>query len=113
MCALALLGPTPALASGGTTTSAGDQQYFDPLTNTNTTPAPSTSPPASPSTTPSPTPPPSTSQPVAPSPATASTTPGDAGRTLPYTGLNVGLVAAVGLGLLGAGLLLRRLTRRV
>jgi hypothetical protein len=117
--ALALLSAGPALAQGGgTTTSAGDQQYIDPLaTTTATTPAPTTPAPSTsaPSTTT-----PAASSSSAPTPTatttsqapTTSTTPGASGNTLPYTGLNLGLVIAVGLGLIGGGFLLLRLARR-
>jgi hypothetical protein len=117
---LALGVTEPALAQGGTTTSAGDQQYTDPLGNTNTaaTPPPATSTPAPSSTTSAPSSsssasaPSSPSQPAATSPTAASTPTADPAKTLPFTGLNVGLVVAVGLGLLGGGFLLRGLTRR-
>ncbi|HLY49147.1 MAG TPA: hypothetical protein VKR21_08120 [Solirubrobacteraceae bacterium] len=114
---LALGTAGPALAQGGTTTSAGDQQYTDPLGNTNTATA-------SPPPTSSPAPSSSTSAPstgsnagsapssAATSPAAPSTTAADPAKTLPFTGLNVGLVVAVGLGLLGGGFLLLGLTRR-
>ena len=35
-----------------------------------------------------------------------------AGSTLPFTGLNVGLLAVVGLGLVGGGIVLYRMNRR-
>jgi LPXTG-motif cell wall-anchored protein len=119
---LSLLAAGTALAQGGTTTSAGDQQYVDPLTNTATTPAPATSAPA-PS---APAPSASSSAPTSAPPASATAAPssapsapvtptssGGGSGTLPYTGVNVGLIVAIGLGLLLAGLILRRLARRV
>ncbi len=114
--AVSLLGAGPALAQGGTTTSAGDQQYIDPLANTNPAPSPSAPAPASTSTTSSapasPTPAAAPAQPAVPAatPATT-TTSADPGGTLPYTGLNLGLILAVGVGLLVAGLVLRRVAR--
>ena len=117
LLALPLAGP--ALASG-TGTSAGDQQYVDPLTTTtpasttpaSTTPAASTAPATASSsgastssagstTTTTPT----TSAPTSSAQATSD--------TLPYTGLNVEACVAVGIGLLGAGLVLRRIVARV
>ena len=43
--------------------------------------------------------------------ATTATTP-DSSSTLPYTGLNLEACVGVGIGLLGAGVLLRRIVRR-
>ena len=100
-------------AGGGTTTSAGDNQYVDPLTSTTHKTSPATTP-----TTPSQTATaPSTSSTVraTTTSATASTTAtaSDAPtKTLPFTGLNVGGILAAGLGLLAAGLALRRLAAR-
>lgn len=104
-----VLGPAGgALAAGGTTTSAGDQQYLDPLASS----APSATTPSGPAATA-----PSSSAARAPSPP--STTAGahagrhdPAGRTLPYTGFNLWILVWVGLGLVILGLVLRRLTRR-
>jgi hypothetical protein len=108
--ALALAMPATALASG-----AGDQQYQDPFGNT--TP----SKPKPKATTPS-TPAPSTpvastpSQPLAsstPASSTSSSTSSTAGSTasgqLPRTGLDLRVVGGIGVLLLGAGLLVRRL----
>ncbi len=95
----------------GTNTSAGDQQYIDPLTNTNTTStAPSAQPSSSSPTTPStsaPTPSPTGAaggSASSPSPGPSS---GSSG-TLPFTGLNVEALVVVGIGLIGGGLVLRR-----
>jgi len=107
-----------ALASG-TGTSAGDQQYVDPLTTTTatthastapTTTSSSTSPPASSSSSAT-----TASTTTTPTTTTSSTSPAatGAGGTLPFTGLNVEACVAVGLGLLGTGLILRRTIARV
>ena len=103
-----------ALASG-TGTSAGDQQYVDPLTSTTstrTTTHASTTPAASSSTTPAPSSPAvstgsTTSAPATTTPASSSTSHASSG-TLPFTGLNIEACLAVGVGLLAAGLALRR-----
>jgi 2-oxoisovalerate dehydrogenase E2 component (dihydrolipoyl transacylase) len=109
-----------ALASG-TGTSAGDQQYVDPLTPTTsapTTPAqttPASSTPAA-SSTPTTTASSGASSSSAGSTATAAASaPSNSATsgTLPFTGLNVEACVAVGIGLLGAGLLLRRIVARV
>jgi hypothetical protein len=116
--ALALLA-LPAIALAGSGSSAGDSQYVDPLAATATHPHSSTTPSSS---TPSgsvPTPPAASvtssptasvstaTTPAAPTSATTSTAP----RTLPFTGIDTWLVAAVGAGLAGAGLVLRRAPR--
>lgn len=125
--ALLILGPTGALAD-----SAGDQQYIDPLAG-NTTPSASAPKPAHPapgSSSPSNASAPSaasasagatasasSSQPTTSTPtqstvaAPAASSTAASQPTLPFTGLNVWLCAAVGLGLLGAGLVLRRVVR--
>ena len=104
-----------ALASG-TGTSAGDQQYVDPLTTT----APASTTPAS--TTPAASTAPATASSSGASTSSAgsttTTTPTTSSAqatsdTLPYTGLNVEACVAVGIGLLGAGLVLRRIVARV
>jgi hypothetical protein len=131
LAALVFLAPAVALAD-----SAGDQQYIDPLAG-NTTSTPSHSSPAasSPSSSSSSSSSSSTgssagaSAPSSPAPATtattaqASTSSSSSGSTstsaaaatsrptLPFTGLDVWLCVAVGGGLLGAGLALRRLAR--
>lgn len=110
LASVALVPAGVALAAPGTTTSAGDQQYLDPLAAT----TPSATPPSTP---PAPVP----AAPAAPpgaSPATAATasTPAtghDPGhRTLPYTGFNLWVLVWAGLGLTALGAILRRLTRR-
>jgi hypothetical protein len=111
---IALFAPASALA-----TSAGDQQYIDPLSGTTTStpsaaPAPSQSagsPAASSSASAT-----SSSAPIASassSTASSSSSTGSSSnaRTLPYTGLNAWLLAAVGVGLLGAGVSIRRSLR--
>ena len=120
--ALMLLAPPVALAD-----SAGDQQYIDPLAG-NTTPTASHPPPTAPapvasapeSSTPAPAgssapaasaPAQTTSDPAPPSSAATATTAAASQPTLPFTGLNVWMCAAVGVGMLGAGLALRRLAR--
>ncbi len=116
LAAIGLLGTATALASG-TGTSAGDQQYVDPLT---TTTAPTTTTQAStPSTTQtSPSPSSSAASAGTTTSSTTSTTPSSASTarassgTLPYTGLNVEASLALGLGLVGAGVALRRALAR-
>lgn len=106
------IAPGIALAQG-TSTSAGDQQYVDPLTGT--TPAPSTtaSSPSAPSSS-SPSTSPSTASNSAdstptttPSQPTSTTSTSSAGGTLPYTGLNLWPLLALGFALIGGGALLR------
>jgi cytoskeletal protein RodZ len=125
VAALSLLVPAVSMAGG----SAGDQQYVDPLggsgssgskshskSTTTHPPAPTTT---SPSTAPSSPPTTSTSPAVISSNSTTSTTASttsssahaadpSTSSTLPRTGLDVELAVAVGVGLLGAGLALRR-----
>lgn len=43
----------------------------------------------------------------------AENTGGGGGNTLPFTGADLGLYASAGIGMIGAGLLLRRASRRV
>ena len=115
--AVSVWAPASALANG-CNSSAGDQQYVDPLQNcnpapsssgTHTNPAPSTSVPT-PATTPTPIA--STSSTTAVTATTATTHGSDpsSSKTLPYTGLNLGAALAVAMSLLGGGLVLRRLT---
>lgn len=120
--ALVLLAPAVALAD-----SAGDQQYIDPLAGNPTptashaaptTPAPVASAPASSAPAPSSSAAPAASAPAqpatdsaAPSSAATATTAAASQPTLPFTGLNVWMCAAVGAGMLGLGLGLRRLAR--
>jgi len=121
--ALALAVPAVTLASGGG--SAGDQQYTDPFAGT---PAPSKSTPKTTATTPPPTastapaPAPTTSAtptPVASASSTASdpTTPtatiaSSTAGTLPHTGYDSWLAAALGFVLVSGGLLMRARLRR-
>lgn len=128
LSASSLVGAAAVFASG-TSTSAGDQQYVDPLTGTTTTSHPSGSSGSSSSSSSSS----SGSSSAGSSSSTsntqlsqttqstqgsgtssssdssgaASSTSGHSG-TLPFTGLNLWACAAIGLGLLGAGLVLRR-----
>ncbi len=107
-----LLGAGTALAASGSGCpgSAGDSQYVDPLgcptTSTSTPPPPTTS---------TTTPPPSTttSQPATVASATATTsgssTAHDPSGSLPHTGLDLWAVIALGVGLLAAGIVVRRL----
>lgn len=132
-CAAALCGAGGALGAvalaDGTTTSAGDQQYVDPLTTstsahrTKTTPATVSTTTTASSTTPAPT---STSPSLSQTPpggvpsnsssssttATAASSSSASSHRLPYTGLNVGACLALGLALMGGGLGLRRLALR-
>lgn len=113
---LVLSVPAAALA-----TSAGDQQYIDPLAGS-TTPTSATPPPRQTSTA-SPAPAPTSSSnsssvsstPTATTAASSSNAiaaaPAATATTLPYTGLNLWLCAALGCGLLGTGWTVRRLTR--
>jgi hypothetical protein len=123
IAALAMLAPATAIAGGG---SAGDQQYVDPLGgsgssgsgshsgSTSTQPSAPTSTSASSSSSSSA----ATSSSGASASNTATTTsaslstkpadPSTSSSTLPRTGLDVGLVVAVGVSLLGCGLALRR-----
>jgi hypothetical protein len=123
---LALLGvivlSTPAVAMA---TSAGDQQYIDPLAGSSTPTAASHPPPHTTTSSPSlvePVPSSSSSVSSAPTATTASApsstsssaapaAPAATAATLPYTGLNLWLCALVGCGLLGAGWTVRRLAR--
>jgi Alphavirus glycoprotein J len=110
---LGLLTATNAMATG-TTTSAGDQQYVDPLTTT--TPSHASTAPAAPQPAPTSAPaaaPSSSTGPVSSSSAASAPAPQVSSSTLPYTGLDIGACVALGAGLLGAGLLLRRVMRRV
>ena len=117
LCAL-LAGPAVALAQGGG--SAGDQQYTDPFggggpkthTTHTTTQAQTTT--QAPTTTSAP---PTASAPaVTPAAAPAATDPtataAGAGKTLPYTGLDLWTVAGFGITLTASGLLIRTRTRR-
>src|SRR5947209_4301904 len=113
---LALATSTGALA--GTSTSAGDQQYVDPLTTktSTTAPAPAPAPTTTGSSTISQSPPSSISGTASSSTGTSTTgsttsnspAASAAAPALPYTGLNVGACLALGAGLLGTGLWLRR-----
>jgi hypothetical protein len=128
-----LAGAAAVLASG-TSTSAGDQQYVDPLTGSNTTTHPSSSSNtgstgsgstgsgstgsgSSSSSSPS-----TTNGTLSSSPATSSgtsssstsdpgTSAGGHSGTLPFTGMNVWACVAIGAALLGTGLVLRRIVR--
>src|SRR5262249_22279032 len=120
------IAPPAALANGP---SAGDNQYTDPLagqttttthtpTSTQTTPPPtSTSPsPSSGSSSAAPAATPATSSSTSTTAATTSTTSatststaaGDPQQTLPMTGFDAAIAAALGALLLGAGVLIRR-----
>jgi hypothetical protein len=103
LASVALAPAAPAQATG-TTTSAGDQQYIDPLAPTTTGSAPPPSPAQGP---PAPSAAPASTPAV---PATGSARPSS--RTLPYTGFNLWLVVGAGAGLIILGLALRGLARR-
>jgi LPXTG-motif cell wall-anchored protein len=126
LAALALAVPAVTLASGGG--SAGDQQYTDPFAGTPapskskpkttaTTPPPATSStpaPAAPTTAPAPTsatPIASTSSSSDPTTPTATIASSTAG-TLPHTGYDGWLAAALGFALVSSGLLIRARLRR-
>jgi hypothetical protein len=116
VAALGSLLPATTLASG-TGTSAGDQQYVDPLTTTTSTHSSTTSAPAAPA--PSSAPAASSASSgattgTAPTSTTAGaqTAPAAHAATLPYTGLDIGACVAVGVAMLGGGFLLRRTVRR-
>jgi hypothetical protein len=110
------LGPAAALAASGP--SAGDNQYTDPLKSTTTTaskPAKtatttttqSTQPPSTSSGTINTAPPTATATPTAPIATTASGTTSNS-ATLPRTGYDGWLAAALGAGLVVAGFAVRR-----
>ena len=107
---LVALTGSPSAQGAGSSSSAGDHQYVDPLTGSSTT--------SSTSTAPASTPPSSGSPPIgAPTPqgapASAAHGPRDVTvRQLPYTGFDLRLFVAVGIALLGCGLILRRIVRR-
>jgi hypothetical protein len=129
LAALGLAVPAATLAAGGG--SAGDQQYTDPFAGTphpagsthtattpppTTTPAPTTTAPAPAASTPAPAPS-TTPLPAAP-PATAVTSTASAPTTarpttLPFTGYDSWLAGALGVAMIGAGVILRRRARRV
>jgi uncharacterized surface anchored protein len=99
--------PGAALGAKGPKPSAGDNQYVDPLTNTTSNAA---TPPKTTATQTTTTPSSTLSQtpPVATTPATTTTQ----AKSLPFTGLNLGTLALIGVGLLASGLLLRLIARR-
>jgi dipeptide/tripeptide permease len=125
MAGLLALASGVAQAQGGGNNSAGNSQYVDPLSanghskhgshssgssgsTTTTTVTTTTTTTATGS---------STLSPSAPSSVSGSGTPSrsssaDSGKTLPYTGLNLGACVALGLGLLAGGLALRRALAR-
>ncbi len=127
---LGSLAGAAAVAASGTSTSAGDQQYVDPLTGSSTTSHPngstgsgssgsgssgsSSSSSGSSSTTNGTL---SQTSPTASGTSSSSTSsdPGSStgshGSTLPFTGMNVWACVAIGVGLLGTGLVLRRIVR--
>ena len=126
---LALSSPAALAQGSGTSTSAGDQQYVDPLASTTPHSAAhhhaKASPPASPSSgsqsdpgsgTLSQTPPGSlggsSTGTSTTSSASASSSSTDSAHMLPFTGLDVWACLAAGLGLVGAGLALRLIARR-
>jgi hypothetical protein len=100
--------PATSGALAKTKTSAGDNQYVDPLANTTSTPA------TTPKTTPTTTTPSSTlsQTPPAAVATTAAPTATPPAQALPFTGFNLWTLVVVGLGLVGAGLVLRLIARR-
>ncbi len=108
LTATALSGAALALANGP---SAGDNQYTDPLSGTTTTTAAQTQTQAT-------TPVPSTPAPVPSASSASNTTTAtqatatiatSTARTLPYTGLDAGLAAALGAAMVAGGFAVRRL----
>jgi hypothetical protein len=108
IAALMLVGAGAALAGSGNGCggSAGDSQYVDPLgcpttstTSTSTTPPPTT-------TTGTATTPPATVASATTTTSSAAT--GHDPKSLPRTGLDVWAAVALGAGLLGAGIVIRR-----
>jgi hypothetical protein len=110
--ALALAVPAVSLAGGGS--SAGDQQYVDPLSGSSHHSTTTTASPATP--TPAPVASASSSTPTATATAATSTTAAtgssSASKQLPFTGMNVWLAAGIGLLMLGAGVGIRRAVRQ-
>lgn len=112
-----LTGAAAVLASG-TNTSAGDNQYVDPLAGTtHASSSPTSSPSSSSSSSGSSSSSSNSSLSTAPSTlasgSSSSTDPTGTGSsahggTLPFTGMNIWACVAIGAGLLGAGVLLRR-----
>ncbi len=116
-----LAGAAVVLASG-TNTSAGDQQYVDPLTGTNSTSHGSSSSSSSSgsssgasssagSSSASQMPSASSGSSTSTGSTATATQAAAGGKSLPFTGMNVGVCIALGLGLLGAGVALRRVVR--
>lgn len=118
------LGGAAAVLAQGTSTSAGDNQYVDPLTSTTSTSHPSGSSSSSSSGSSGSSSSSSTSNsslsqtPSSVASGSASSSGSSAGgtssagsRTLPFTGMNVWAGVAIGLGLLGTGIVLRRTVR--
>ena len=119
LCAVIALCAAPAALGQ----SAGNQQYVDPLANTT---------PTAPAATGSPPPPAPNSSPVPSAPAAGSSSSasgsGDAATvttsassgatahsasgTLPFTGLDLWPAVAIGVGLVGMGIVIRRVARR-
>jgi hypothetical protein len=116
---VASLAPVPAAALADSGSSAGDQQYVDPLnpsSGSSSTPSSSSGSSGSSSASSSG----SSGSTVASgssgaSPSTTAATTAAAGsgtgRTLPFTGYDGGLAAALGVGLLAGGIVLRRRLR--
>src|SRR2546421_3526416 len=131
--AVGSLAGAAAVLAQGTSTSAGDQQYVDPLTGSNTSSQPSgsssssssgsgsssgstsSSGAGSSSSTGSSSDSQSSSTLTSGSTGSASAsgtgTSASARGTLPFTGMNVWACVAIGVGMLGAGLVLRRTVR--
>jgi LPXTG-motif cell wall-anchored protein len=122
--ALALSVPAVTLASGGG--SAGDQQYTDPFGGTSapkkgpskpaTTSTPATTTTSSPAATTPPPAPAATSPAAAADPTTATSDPTTPTATtaneLPHTGYDSWMAGALGMALVGGGMLLRARVRR-
>ncbi len=102
LASVALAPAGTAVAGSGTTTSAGDQQYLDPLASTTPSATPSPAPPTA-----APSPP--TATPPQPAPARRDPS---RNHTLPYTGFNLWVLVWAGLGLIALGVLVRWLSRR-
>lgn len=106
LCALGLLVPAPGALAQSSEDTSGADQYTEPgIPGADPAPAPE----PEPAPTPAPAPAPAPSAPATVSHTGETVTETAPADTLPYTGLETGLIALIALGLLGAGVLVRRL----